>query len=62
MQGNENLPKLRCRHEGERMIQKIKEKSCKRKKCPYYTMYFRRCEFCEWNPKRMWAVRKKVQE
>ena len=38
---------------------KIKrEKPCKRKKCPYYDMYFKRCESCEWNPESTWGVKK----
>lgn len=37
---------------------KIKtEKSCKRKKCPYYDSLTTTCESCEWNPKSIWKIR-----
>lgn len=30
-------------------------KSCKRKKCPYYTMVTEKCGRCEWNPGAAWV-------
>lgn len=41
---------------------KIKDKPCKRKKCPHYKEIYRMCDVCEWNPKGVWIVRKKVEE
>lgn len=38
---------------------KLKQsKPCKRKKCPYYNIYFDKCSFCEWNPDKVWTERK----
>ena len=34
-------------------------KSCKRKKCPYYNeRKTNKCEKCEWNPNAVWIERK----
>ena len=33
---------------------KVKDKACKRKKCPYYNENYRLCNICEWNPDGVW--------
>lgn len=33
-------------------------KPCKRKKkCPYYYIYSKKCESCDWNPDCVWTVK-----
>ena len=41
---------------------KIKEKPCKRKKCPHYKECYKLCSICEWNPNGVWIMQKKVEE
>lgn len=41
---------------------KVKDKSCKRKKCPHYSEVYRLCELCAWNPNGVWIKKKKVKE
>lgn len=31
-------------------------KSCKRKKCPYYTTTTEKCSRCEWNSEATWTT------
>lgn len=39
----------------------IKQKMCKRRKCPYYNIYSEKCGKCDWNPDGYW-VEKKARE
>lgn len=40
---------------------KNKEKPCKRKKCPYYSEYYKLCYICDYNPEGVWVEWKKVR-
>ena len=39
----------------------IKEKKCKRKKCPYYNEISIKCIYCEWHPDSLWVSNTKEE-